>query len=429
MKEFTKTEYKVKALCCGAEIDDSRFPLSCPHCSEPAFLRADYARKQLEPGDESLGLYRFSDWLPVKEMLQGSGAPVTYKSEKLAADLGLKNLWITFNGWWPEKGARMKTGTFKECEAYSVLGRMDNSFKDVLVVASAGNTARAFAHVCSENDIPLLLVVPEDNLGALWFENPIKDCVKLICSESGSDYFDAIALSNQACAVEGFSPEGGAKNIARRDGMATTMLSAATSMGEIPRYYFQAVGSGTGAIAAWEANLRLIEDGRFGSHKSKLMLSQNTPFLPIYESWKQKSRPLVDLKAEDARQQAEEINAKVLSNRKPPYSLKGGLFDALEDSKGEVLAISNEDAAKAGARFLELEGNDVSPAAAVAVASLNQAVANGDVDTEASVMLNITGGGMERFKREHELYSLKPSAVLAKEPELKDVEETLKQLF
>lgn len=429
MKEFTKTEYRVKALCCGVEIDDSNFPLSCPYCTEPAFLRADYARKQLEPGDESLGLYRFADWLPVKKMLQGSGAPVTYKSEKLAAELGLKNLWITFNGWWPEKGARMKTGTFKECEAYSVLGRMDASFKDVLVVASAGNTARAFAHVCSENDIPLLLVVPEDNIAALWFDHPIKDCVKLICPESGSDYFDAIALSGQACAVDGFSPEGGAKNIARRDGMATTMLSAATSMGEIPRYYFQAVGSGTGAIAAWEANLRLIEDGRFGSHKSRLMVSQNKPFLPIYESWEQKSRPLVDLNAEDARQQAEEINAKVLSNRKPPYSLKGGLFDALEDSKGEVLAVSNEEAAKAAALFLELEGNDVSPAAAVAIASLYQAVANGDVDTEASIMLNITGGGMERFKREHELYSLKPSAVLAKEPDMKDVEETLKKLF
>lgn len=429
MKVFTKTEYKVKALCCGAEIDDSSFPLSCPHCSEAAFLRADYAEKQLNPGDESMGLYRFADWLPVKKMLQGSGAPVTYKSEGLAGELGLKNLWITFNGWWPEKGARMKTGTFKECEAYSVLARMDESFRDVLVVASAGNTARAFAHVCSENDIPLLLVVPEDNIGALWFDHPIKDCVKLICPESGSDYFDAIALSGQACAVEGFSPEGGARNIARRDGMATTMLSATTTIGEIPRYYFQAVGSGTGAIAAWEANLRFIADGRFGSHKSKLMVSQNKPFLPIYESWAQKSRPLVDLSAEDARHQAEEINAKVLSNRKPPYSLKGGLFDALEDSCGEVLAVSNQEAAEAGARFLELEGNDVSPAAAVAVASLYQAVAAGAVDKEASIMLNITGGGMERFKREHELYTLKPAAVLAKEPDLEDVEKTLREFF
>ena len=44
------------------------------------------------------------------------------------------------------------------------------------------------------------------------------------------------------------------------------ILSAVTTIGRIPDYYFQAVGSGTGAIAAWEANMRLIEDGRFGSN-------------------------------------------------------------------------------------------------------------------------------------------------------------------
>jgi cysteate synthase len=97
-------------------------------------------------------------------MLQGSSAPVTYKSEKLARELGLKNLWITFSGWWPEKGARFKTCSFKETEAYSVCGRMTPEMKKVLVVASAGNTARAFAQVCSDNQIPLLLCVPEDNL-------------------------------------------------------------------------------------------------------------------------------------------------------------------------------------------------------------------------------------------------------------------------
>lgn len=50
----------------------------------------------------------------------------------------------------------------------------------VLVVASAGNTSRSFASVCSDNNIPLLICVPEDNLGALWFEKPLNDCVKLI---------------------------------------------------------------------------------------------------------------------------------------------------------------------------------------------------------------------------------------------------------
>ncbi len=55
--------------------------------------------------------------------------------------------------------------------------------------------------------------------------------------------------------------------MARRDGMGTTVLSATTFIGRIPDYYFQAIGSGTGAIAAWEANLRFLQDGRFGAQK------------------------------------------------------------------------------------------------------------------------------------------------------------------
>ncbi|MDA3851231.1 MAG: cysteate synthase [Spirochaetaceae bacterium] len=429
MSGFKATEYKVRCISCNFEIDDSAYPLECPNCTEPGFLRADYAKKQLNPGDESLGLYRFADWLPVKHMLKGSGAPITYKSEGLAQKLGLNNLWITFNGWWPEKGAVMKTGTFKECEAFSVLGRMGDDFTDVLVVASAGNTARAFARVCSENNIPLLLVVPRDNIGTLWFDSPINDNVKLICPDSGSDYFDAIVLSQLASNVEGYSPEGGAKNIARRDGMATTMLSAATTMKEIPEFYFQAVGSGTGAIAAWEANLRLIEDGRFGNRKSKLMVSQNIPFLPIYDSWQKRSPELVDLKPEDARSWAEAIDAKVLSNRKPPYSLKGGLYDALVDTDGEVLKVDNTEATRAAKLFHELEGIDISPAAAVSVASLIHDVEDKKIAAHQSVMLNITGGGMERFKAEHKLYYLEPSMIFPKESHPSEVEKKLKGLF
>ena len=146
----------------------------------------------------------------------------------------------------------MRTCSFKETEAYSVCARLRANQEDkVLVVASAGNTARAFARVCSDNNIPLLLSVPEDNLDALWFDTPLNDCVKLIAARKGGDYFDAIHLSNLVLKSDKFLAEGGAKNIARRDGMATTVLSATTFIGRIPDYYFQAIGSGTGAIAAW----------------------------------------------------------------------------------------------------------------------------------------------------------------------------------
>ena len=162
MNTLEKTDYVLESRCCGAKFADHKWELDCPNQDGAALIFANYAKKQLEIKENLPGLYKFSDWLPVCRMLEGSGAPVTYKSEGLASELGLSDLYITFNGYWPEKGAGMQTGTFKECEAFSVCARINGNGDKIMVVASAGNTARAFARVCSENKIPLLLCVPED---------------------------------------------------------------------------------------------------------------------------------------------------------------------------------------------------------------------------------------------------------------------------
>ncbi len=411
MPDFKPTEYKLVCVADGAEFEDEGWSLNYPQCKEPSLIRAVYAKKQLEVREDDCGMYKFRDWLPMKRELKCKASPVTYKSEGLAKALGLENLYITFNGYWPEKGANMQTCSFKETEAYSVCARMSDDCDKVLVVASAGNTARAFAKVCSDNNIKLLLSVPADNIDALWFDEPLNDCVKLIACEKGGDYFDAIHLSDLALRSPKFYAEGGAKNIARRDGMATTVLSAVTTIGRIPDYYFQAVGSGTGAIAAWEANMRLIEDGRFGDNLMKLMVSQNAPFLPMYDAWRVDSREMLPYDADKARRDAEIINAKVLSNRKPPYGIRGGLYDALKATGGDVLMATNLQAQKAAKLFLETEGIDIYSAPAIALASLIKEVNAGHIDPKATIMLNITGGGEARFKKGKTVWHLQPSVV------------------
>ncbi|MDY6436331.1 MAG: cysteate synthase [Bacteroidales bacterium] len=430
MMTFKPTKYQVKCVADGRVSDDSGWMLDFPNSEKPSLIRAIYEKKQLEVKPENGGLYRFADWMPIKHILKGASCPVTYKSKKLAKKLGLNNLYITFNGYRPEIGATMRTCSFKETEAYSVCGRLSDEMRNqVMVVSSAGNTARAFAQVCSDNNIKLLLTVPEDNINALWFEKPLNPCVKLLCTESGSDYFDAINLGNIVCEMDGFFAEGGAKNIARRDGMSTTMMSAVTFIGRIPDFYFQAVGSGTGAIAAWEANLRFIEDGRFGTNKAKIYVSQNQPFTPMYDAWKAHSRALLAYDADQARKDAAEIVAKVLSNRKPPYSLAGGLYDALVDSDGDFFKVTNDEAQKACDMFEELEGVDIYHAAGVATASLMQAVESKMVKPDDVVMLNITGGGEKLFKQHNDVWYLKPDKVFGVNASKEEIKEFAKGLI
>jgi len=428
-KNFTPTRYKLQSLGTGKVFEDAGWTLEAPGEEGQTLIRAIYEDRQLDLFGNGYGFYTFARWLPIHRILKGSSAPVTYRSEGLAAAIGLENLWITFSGYWPEKGALMKTCSFKETEAYSVCGRMQPDHQDILVVASAGNTARSFARVCSDNQIPLLLCVPEDNINSLWFDQPINDSVKLVVSRSGGDYFDAIHLSNLASQIPGFIAEGGAKNVARRDGMGTTVLSAVTTIGRIPDYYFQAIGSGTGAIAAWEANLRLIQDGRFGSNKMQLMVSQNHPFTPIRDAWEARSRNMLPMDDDLARRQVETILAKVLSNRKPPYPITGGLYDAMSDAGGKVLVATNTQAEQAADLFEQSEGIDLHPAAAIATATLINAIQDGSVQKDRLIMLNITGGGEKRFAEENELYYLKPDLVFDIDPDPGEVREKIKNLW
>ena len=391
--KFQPTKYKLMNVGTGRIFEDRGWTLADPEAPSPSLVRAVYENKKFTPRDDLKGLYRYAEWMPVQRTLRHSCAPVTYHSKGLGKHLGLDNLYITFSGYNPRIGAKFQTCSFKETEAFSVLARMSRKEKRTLVVQSAGNTARAFAQVCSDNLIPVVICIPLDSQHDLWFQHRLNLCVKLIAAPHGCDYYDAITIGDKLCEDSKYVAEGGAKNVARRDGMGTTLLSAVEAIGRIPDAYFQAVGSGTGAIAAWENNLRLIADGRFGTNKMHIYVAQNRPFTLLYDSWKAHQRQLAALDPEEGRRNAELILAKVLSNRKPPYSLAGGLFDALEDSKGDAFLASNDEIIYWILQFRNLEGYDIRPAPACAVQALATAVQEGKVGKEDVVMLNITGGG------------------------------------
>ena len=391
---FKPTKYKLVNVGTGRVFEDEGWTIADPEATSPSLVRAVYENTKFTPREDLKGLYRYAEWLPIVRTLRHSHAPVTYKSKGLASVLGMENLYITFSGYCPRIGARMETCSFKETEAYSVCARLPKKNKRILVVQSAGNTARAFAKVCSDNNIPIVICVPLDNFSDLWFKKKLSSCVKIIATPSGTDYFDAITLGDKLCKDPRYMAEGGAKNVARRDGMGTTLLSAVEVIGRIPDAYFQAVGSGTGAIAAWENAARLAADGRFGENKMRIYASQNAPFTIRYDSWKAHSRELVPMTPEEGRQKSEVILGKVLSNRKPPYSLAGGLFDVLEKSGGDMFKVSNDEIVSWVVKYFSLEGYDLFPASACAVSSLKQALDAGIVKHDETVMLNVTGGGM-----------------------------------
>ena len=426
--KLKQTKYHLVNVADGREFEDSGWTLADPESESPSLVRAVYENKLFTPREDLDGIYRYAGWMPVKRILKNSSAPVTYKSKGLASFLGLENLYITFSGWNPKIGAKMRTCSFKETEAYSILARMEAYERRILVVQSAGNTARAFAQVCSDNRIPVVICVPQDNLHDLWFRKPLRKCVKLVAVPHGCDYYDAISLGEKLSTDPGFLLEGGAKNIARRDGMGTTILSCVEQMGRIPDAYFQAVGSGTGAIAAWENACRLADDGRFGPNKMRVYVAQNAPFTLMYDAWKAGTRELPQMTPEEGRGKSERILATVLSNRKPPYSIAGGLYDVLKESNGDFFLATNNDIFYWLLQFRNKEGYELLPAACVAVAALAQAVSDGKVKKDDYIMLNCTGGGTLGAMSKGFIHK-EPDLILSPDLSAEEVIKAVKNLF
>ena len=406
--------FTLKCLKCGTEYGE-QYRLSCKN--DNSLLRADYHEKKLELRDQP-GIGRFHSWLPVREELTTEAGPITYKSEALARELGLSNLYIGFSGYWPEKGAFIKTCSFKELEAHPTMQFLKETGGKAIVLASAGNTGRAFAHVSALTGTDVYIVVPESGIPKLWLPEEPTDSVHLIRMAPGNDYTDAINLAGRLAKLPGMVSEGGARNVARRDGMGTVMVDAAVTIGKMPDHYFQAVGSGTGGISVWEAALRLQADGRFGLKLPKLQLAQNLPFAPIYRAWEAGRREIIpELDMPDAKQQIAETYASVLTNRAPPYAVNGGLYDALSDTDGIMYGISREEALDAKKLFEALEGIDILPPSAVGAASLLKAVDAGKVAKDEVILLNIAGGGFERLKEDLTPIPIAPVAT-AKNPDV-----------
>lgn len=410
------SHFRIRCRHCGKELKEV-YCAFCEHCRN-ALLVTEYTDRTFQEKPSS-GIWRFN-WLPVHAPQFGQYGTVVYRSGRLSSDLGLDNLFIAYNGYWPEIGAYLQTCTFKEFEAAVVIQNALENNMNGLVVASAGNTARAFSHLSAVSGFPVIIVVPTMCLMEMWYlENSF---VVPTLAVGDGDYADSIDIARTIASTVGFPFEGGVKNIAKRDGLGSVLLEAVSIMERLPDHYFQAVGSGTGAIGIWEMAERFLHDGRFGNRLPVLHLAQNVPFAPMVKAWERDSRELF---AEDLNPELiAEITTRVLSTRYPAYSIKGGVFDALKATNGKMYGIPNEEVYEAMAMFEKAEGIDIVPASGVAVAALTRAVHSGSVQHGETVLLNITGGGEKRLRKDKKTYGVEPR-IISKNISEKEIEEML----
>ena len=393
-------KYMLKCLGTGDLIEDA-YTLNY---TENALLQAQFDGpmevKQLD------GVWKYLDWIPTSTSNEYVAGTTTYKAEALGHSLGMSNLWVTFHGYWPEKGGICPTGSFKDMEAVPTIQRLHDHGCKGLICASAGNTARGFTHFCGLAGMPLIVVVGKDHGHRIWTKagHPT-DSVKVVVVEDG-DYYDAKTVAKAiAKKLTGWQMEGSVHNVARRDGIGSLLLDAAFTIGAMPEHYFQGIGGGPGPIGVHEMAERLIESGQFEGPAPRQHLSQNVEHSPIHNAWQANRDHLI---AEDYPPHDVEVYSDYLMNKGPAYGQVGGVHDILKASDGQTYVVERDDAVSAKTQFESIEGIDIMTPGAVAMASLQQALDSGEVDPDACTVLNISGGGVERLKQDHATETVEP---------------------
>jgi cysteate synthase len=385
--------YHLTCAACGRHYDDDGLRLRCDSLHAPALLRSAYRDTHFAPAGRADDLARHHAWLPIRHALPTRPiAGATFRNAALERALGVRELWIAFSGYYPRRGAYAPTATFKDVEATAVVARFARE-RAILVIASAGNTAAALALACSDAGIEARIIVPERAYAKLPLREELDPCVGFVVLRGNSTYDDAIGVARKLAESTPFAFEGGVWNIARRDGIGTIFLDACERIGRIPDVYVQGIGSGAGAIAAYESAQRLVADGRFGASLPRLLLVQNAPMSPVVDAWLQRSPVLLDGDRDAQRRAVHEVDAQVLATSAPPYAVAGGLFDALNATNGLTRAVSNDSARAAMALFQQCEGVDIESAPGVALAGLQEALDAGELARDATLLLHVTGGG------------------------------------
>jgi cysteate synthase len=387
------THYRLRCEGCGKTFSESGYRLYCDACGNSALLRTEY----LAPLSLSGAPDRFHSYdsaIPCIPSVPGwNPRMAAFAAPELGAELGLDDLWVLLSGNAPEHGAEFATCSFKEAEAVGVLARVAAQTDKMLVVSSAGNAARSFLDVTLRTGQPAIVVVPRRAVEMMRVQSAggrQKPLLIAIDDASYSDAIDAVSVLVGAF-PDRLIREGGCFNVARRDCMGIPFLSAATRMGRLPDWYVQAVGSGTGAISAWEGAARLTAAGIVAKSDMRLLLVQNHPFTPMAEAWAAGHKVTAPMAPEEVRDKLSQVAASVLSNSTPPYAVRGGIHDILTASKGDMVSVLNDEIGKARDLVRARLGAAICPASGAAMAGLAKAAKQGKVGRKDRILLHMTG--------------------------------------
>ncbi len=372
---------------CGARFDSGRLQTVCPGCNAPLAARYDLpsARRELDReqiGAARRGMWRWFGLLPVSDPEKivnlGEGDTPTLPLPRLAARLGLHELWVKDESFNP-------TATFKARGLSAAVSRACELGVQRVIIPTAGNAGGAMAAYAARAGVPACVVMPADTPRANIEE----------CRAYGAEVVLVDGLINAAAQLaaqrareEGWFDLSTFKEPYRLEGKKVMGYEIAQAFGwRLPDVILYPTGGGTGLVGIWKAFSELealgwLEDRRL----PRMVAVQAEGCAPVVRAFEAGAEATAFW--ENARTSA--------SGLRVPGPFAGRLIlRTLRESGGAALAVSEEAIRAAQVQLAGLEGLFVAPEGAATLAGLVELQRRGLLRPDERVLLLNTGTGLK----------------------------------
>lgn len=361
-------------------------PHSLCTCGSPLLVQynlhqyRELDRDEVLIGEES-SLWRYENLLPVVDrehrLTLGEGWTPLLEMKRLGSKLDLPHLFVKDEGLNP-------TGTFKARGAAIGVSRAKELGLKDLCMATAGNAGGAWAAYGARGGIPLHLVMPVDAPEITKIEGVMAGAsvylVQGLLSHAGS-------IVGKAAKKYGWFDVSTLKEPYRIEGKKTMGYEIVEQLGfRVPDVIIYPCGGGVGLIGIWKALQEMEELGWIKGERPRMVAVQASGCAPIVKAFQEEKKEALYWEG------AETIAGGL---RVPQARGDFLILEALYESGGMALSVSDESMREAMSVVMESEGLFFCPEGAATVAAVKRLREDGWLSKEDMTVLLNTGTGLK----------------------------------
>ena len=310
----------------------------------------------------------YKEWLPVTEntpslTLQEGNTPLIHL-ENLSEQWGV-NLYVKVEGLNP-------TGSFKDRGMVMAVAKAKEEGKSILICASTGNTSASAAAYGARAGMRTIVVIPEGRIALGKMAQAKMYGAEIVEIEGNFD--EALRMVREA--GEGDIALVNSVNPYRLEGQKTIAFETIDQLGEVPDVFALPVGNAGNISAAWKGFKEYAD--KKGTGLPELLGVQADGAAPI----------VYDRVFENP----ETVATAIRIGNPASWELAK---NALKESEGTILAVTDEEILEAYQLIASREGVFAEPGSCASIAGVKKQIENGSLKKGTTIVAVLTGNGLK----------------------------------